>query len=67
MGGCFAKNKDIPDEKPEPTGSNKTNNTVITDGVFSGSNKTEASKLDFVTRWKDDICAICARYLKLFN
>lgn len=59
MGGCFAKNKDIPDGTPEPTGTKP--NIIITDGVFSGSNKTEASKLDFVTRWKDDICAICAR------
>jgi len=58
MGGCFANTKDIPDTPVNNTGQKA--NIVITEG-FSGANKTEASKLDFVTRWKDDICAICAR------
>jgi len=59
MGGCFPKGKtenlDVPEQIIKPTV------VPITDGVFSGTNKTDASKLDFVTRWKDDICAICAR------
>lgn len=58
MGGCFSKTENL-----EPPQEQIIKPTVvpIVEGVFSGTNKTEASKLDFVTRWKDDICAICAR------
>jgi len=61
MGGCFAKtnDKEIPDTATPTTKA--TNSVQQTEIGFSGANKTEASKLDFVTRWKDDICAICAR------
>jgi hypothetical protein len=59
MGGCFSKTENL-----EPPREQIIKPTVvpIVDGGFSGTNKTDASKLDFVTRWKDDICAICARF-----
>jgi len=60
MGLCFS-NKTEPLEPPVREQIIKPSILPIVDGGFSGTNKTDASKLDFVTRWKDDICAICAR------
>lgn len=55
MGGCLS-NYDY-ENLDESETVNKA--TDLEDG--SCMNKTEASKLEFASRWKGDICAICSR------